>query len=450
MSETLPSAERTLSAKEVISQFEDKQIQTVEHINAAQSKVDELNFNSDAIDHVNAKTELRDARATYQPEADTLNEEWLMHGGERLDAARTAVESLNFKSTAEDHIYAKKELQSAEDTWVASLNNANKESSNITDGEQTPSAIETGFDSLDDGLAEAQDAKDASDDANTSEHEDEIRRNFEPALEGESADEYETRNNIPNIDTLEDVVVSPVPGEQILAIDTLEGVVVNPIEGDLSAEDSEKEDSNQETGDADKLDEEKQSIWNKVKSRTKGLYLKVGTLYSTTLFTAGNFMPTPKQKSEETKGQFETRVKRYGAAKIVGVVALIVAAKYGLPLLNGGEAQVSEVGPGMGSGAGAEVVEAAGVSGGSDGIKVEVDPSAFSVEAHTVTRGEGWYNTFRELGIKNETEQANLLQKVGPELQARGWAYPTKNGSWGISHTGQLPENVLKLIKNSR
>ncbi len=448
MSETLLSAERTLSAKEVISQFENKQLDAAEHINVAQSKVDELNFNSDAIDHVTAKTELRDARATYQPEADALNDEWLMHGGERLDAARTAVESLNFKSTAVDHIYAKKELQSAEDSWVASHSSANEKSSSTIDSEQTPSVIEAGSDNLDDGSAESVDIKDVSDDVNPGEDEDVIRRNVEPALEAESAEEYEKRNSTPQIDTLEDVVLPP-------RIDTLEDVVLTPVGGeqasvsDLSSDNSEKEDSNQETGDNDKLDEEKRSIWNKVKSHTKDLYLKAGTLFSTTLYTAGNFMPTPKQKSEETKDQFESRVKRYGAAKIVGVVALIVAAKYGLPLLNGGEAHVSGAGSGAGSGSGTEVIDTA-ASGGSGGTKLELEPSLFSAEAHTVTRGEGWYQTLKEMGITNETEQANLLQKVGPQLQARGWAYPMEGGSWGISHTGQLPENVLKLIKNSR
>jgi hypothetical protein len=68
----------------------------------------------------------------------------------------------------------------------------------------------------------------------------------------------------------------------------------------------------------------------------------------------------------------------------------------------------------------------------------------------TVESGEGWYQTFSEMGITNPTEQANLLQKVGPELQARGWAYPTGDGSYGIIRPGSLPKDVLDLIKNSR
>ncbi|MBC7942971.1 hypothetical protein H7X68_00515, partial [Candidatus Saccharibacteria bacterium] len=248
-------------------------------------------------------------------------------------------------------------------------------------------------------------------------------------------------------------VVSPVPGEQLPAIDTLEGVVVSPIDGeqapeadaDSSAEDSdsEKEDSDPESGD-DELDEEKQSIWNKVLDKTKNLGLKAASTFGTTLFVAGNYLPKPKQRFEknETEEQFKARVERYGAAKIVGVVALILAAKYGLPLLSGGEAHAS----GSGSGLDKHIADIAPPSGLDGGSGVEL----FSADAHTVTRGEGWYQTFKELNITNATEQASLLQKVGPELQARGWAYPMENGSWGISHTGQLPDDVLKLIKNSR
>jgi len=77
-------------------------------------------------------------------------------------------------------------------------------------------------------------------------------------------------------------------------------------------------------------------------------------------------------------------------------------------------------------------------------------PVEFSEAAQTINTGEGWYQTFKDMGITNPTEQANLLQRVGPELQARGWAYPMSGHSWGISRPGQLPTDVLELIKNSR
>ena len=73
----------------------------------------------------------------------------------------------------------------------------------------------------------------------------------------------------------------------------------------------------------------------------------------------------------------------------------------------------------------------------------------FSVDASTVVAGEGWYQTFTELGIP-ASEQPALLQKIGPALQEQGWAYPMADGTWGISRPGTLPSNVLELVQNSR
>jgi hypothetical protein len=75
----------------------------------------------------------------------------------------------------------------------------------------------------------------------------------------------------------------------------------------------------------------------------------------------------------------------------------------------------------------------------------------FSADASTVTRGEGWYQTIQETtGITDQTQQAAILQKIGPVLQEKGWAYIMPDGKWGISRPGTLPKDVLELIKNSR
>ncbi len=295
---------------------------------------------------------------------------------------------------------------------------------------------------------EATPTKKVSADAGLIEDEEVIRSNPEPARDGESAEEYEARNKSAKIDTLEGAVVSPVPGEQTPPIDVLDVSGLEPLSGEQMPVDDlsdAKLENIPESDDADneKLNEEKQSIWEKARDRYNALSMKAFATFRTTLFMSGNFMPKPKQRLEkgETDEQFESRVRRIGAAKLVGAVALIVAAaaavKYGLPSLEGGDAHVSPK-TSAGLGHGVHDVLATGLPG-----------SEFSHSAHTVTRGEGWYQTLKEMGITNETDQANRLVKVGPALQKLGWAYPRGN-SWGISHTGQLPENVLKLIKNSR
>lgn len=74
----------------------------------------------------------------------------------------------------------------------------------------------------------------------------------------------------------------------------------------------------------------------------------------------------------------------------------------------------------------------------------------FNPDAYRVDTGQGWYETFSRMGIGNPTEQANLLQKVGPELVKRGIAYPMGDGTLGISRPGMLSQDVLELIQNSR
>ncbi|MNQ67226.1 hypothetical protein D3C85_817420 [compost metagenome] len=84
-----------------------------------------------------------------------------------------------------------------------------------------------------------------------------------------------------------------------------------------------------------------------------------------------------------------------------------------------------------------------------EGSGQDWDATNFSEAARTVEAGEGFNQTFLDLGIP-ETEWSGLLQKVGPQLAEQGWAYPTLDGSWGISRPGTFPDSVLQLIQNNR
>ena len=206
------------------------------------------------------------------------------------------------------------------------------------------------------------------------------------------------------------------------------------------------------------LDPQKQSIWERVKNRTSELFAKAGAITSTTLYVVGSSMPQPEKKLGETNEEFEKRAKRIGAVKLLGAVAIVTAlsllAKHGLEGLGDGldSRDNSDLGNGDG-GAGFEIGHAdggAGIDGYTPEKTTPITEIAFSPEASNAEQGEGWYQTFTEMGITDSTEQANILNKVGPDLQAGGWAYPMGNGSWGISRSGELPNDVLKLIKNSR
>lgn len=70
-------------------------------------------------------------------------------------------------------------------------------------------------------------------------------------------------------------------------------------------------------------------------------------------------------------------------------------------------------------------------------------------EAYTVRSGEGWNQTFKEMGIP-KSQWDGVLQDAGPKLQEQGWAYFDKgHGEWRISQPGKLPENVMTTLKDA-
>lgn len=475
MSETLSVPEQAVPAKKTIEQFETKLLEAGSNIESAQSKVDALNFKSDATDHVMAKAELRDAESEYQPQVASMSAEWESHGGARLDAARVAVDALNFKSSATDHVMAKKELQSAEDAWAESYAASNSDAPSAEGKELVPVIADVGDivkvgkngdtyhkpdgsfvsadhmqlveahqdqirSGLDDRSAEVS-AVVVEDKAESEAKEGALPPEGNPAEEGEFLEQYEARNNVA-VDTLEDIKLAPSP-EESPKIDTLEDVKLAEVPG------TEADDKKLDTSG---LDVEEQSIWKRIRKGTKDRYLKAAALFGTTAYAVGEVLPRPTQHMGETHEDFEKRVKWIGAAKILGFIAVVATAKYGLDhdWFGGNGDNIGNI----------PDTESLGASGGGystlesqveipETPEVPVAPE-FSAEAHTVTDGEGWYNTMKEMGITDATERASLLQKVGPQLKEMGYAYPMEDGTWGINMPGQLPNDVLELIKNSR
>lgn len=59
--------------------------------------------------------------AEKSKEADKLKEQWIHLGGKAIEEAQRAVDELNFRSTAEDHVRAKYALRDAKDTFAENL-----------------------------------------------------------------------------------------------------------------------------------------------------------------------------------------------------------------------------------------------------------------------------------------------------------------------------------------
>ncbi|MEO5950453.1 MAG: hypothetical protein ABIQ04_03305 [Candidatus Saccharimonadales bacterium] len=84
--------------------------------------------------------------------------------------------------------------------------------------------------------------------------------------------------------------------------------------------------------------------------------------------------------------------------------------------------------------------------------KVAVTHEVFSPAAHTVTPGEGWFQTMKELNVP-AGDRAALLEKVGPKLEKMGAAYRDASvGGWGINMpaNGQFSDAVLKVIAEAK
>lgn len=74
-----------------------------------------------------------------------------------------------------------------------------------------------------------------------------------------------------------------------------------------------------------------------------------------------------------------------------------------------------------------------------------IDLHAVSHDARWVDPGEGWYQTFQELGIPQD-HWSHVLESAGPKLHEQGLAYRMDDGQWGISEPGRLSDASLRVI----
>ena len=174
-------------------------------------------------------------------------------------------------------------------------------------------------------------------------------------------------------------------------------------------------------------------------SKLTAFYLKLGSF--------GNKGELDENESAEDREKY---IKRQGRKRALGILAVAVVSTgitaykiaKGMDTGGSGGAPVSPQGGGL-------------TTAHIDTIKQSVPVATgdlsggFSGDALRVDSGEGWFNTFKEMKVP-QNEWPSLLEKVGPDLQAKGWAYQLPNGEWGMNKSGQLPEGVLQLIQNSR
>jgi len=201
----------------------------------------------------------------------------------------------------------------------------------------------------------------------------------------------------------------------------------------------------------EKICQEKESIWQRVKKRTNDLYYKAGMYVGKAMFAAGSISASklfskPEIKIGENLVEYERRVKRIGMAKVISLTVLSIftvhSAKNFIENFN-------------------DTINGQTATGGNDRIDhtlidntlnrhdiINVTPD-FSFEAYNINPGEGWYSTMNQMGITDPASQFNTLQIAGPKLQNIGVAYAIDDGTWGITNTGQLPKDALNIIWES-
>jgi len=211
-------------------------------------------------------------------------------------------------------------------------------------------------------------------------------------------------------------------------------------------------------------------LFAKMKNGLNKMYLKAASIVvpAISYFEPSKLM-VPKRLENESDQEYEKREKKRRILVYIGATAGAAVGIYAISRgisssMGGGSAHEASThvasnpsildNANLGSTHGIENIDTSSIpdSNGLDTLPVvggeHADAiSQFSQEARTVTSGEGWYNTFSQMKI-SPSEHHALLDKIGPQLQDQGWAY--FDDGWKISHTGQLPEDVLEFINKSR
>lgn len=216
------------------------------------------------------------------------------------------------------------------------------------------------------------------------------------AEEGESLEEYEARHGV-------DGAHEPIPGDGI-----------EPLDMDSTEEEA----------------------------RASGFRRLIGRMSPTALAaraSAWNYQRGERNRGRERSGN-KKAIIGLGALAVATGVGIYLANRYGVDIIPGNNG---------GSGGGREAATGATGNGGGNGGGNRLNWNDFDPSARRVTDGEGWNQTFKEMGIPKK-DWADVLNTAGPKLGKLGEAYYDNGaGEWRISRPGQLSSDALRVIASS-
>lgn len=440
-------------------------------------------FKLDAIEMMQKRREERELQA----ELDALDHEWASYGGNALDEAQAAVDALNFKSTAEDHVRAKTALRDARNAVYGTIEHPLRR-----DSEQEDAAAELAGEMPVPTSAPEDEAAGVADGAVAASEDEPVQPARNPLYDKElinEADEFIAKvkakngiadeDNAPELhegknelddDTARKEAVAQAVADKDRVLGEFDEIIARNTDAtpESTADSTKNEDTSDEgtveAGDTDEpapvdTSEQNEPEEAEIAKKTR-LRDWLNPTYLYTRFETWRHKRR-EELAELTDEERKSRSRRNKALAVgVGIVALAGAAllvKHGLDssaLTDGGS---PDLGTGAGDpGNGPEIdpndyPPLEGVETGSG--DVTPSPEVFSDSAYTVDRGEGWFQTFNELGLRDQTAQWNLLHnhELMSQLQQMGLAYPDVNlGGWGINMTpdGKMPQAALELIRD--
>lgn len=200
--------------------------------------------------------------------------------------------------------------------------------------------------------------------------------------------------------------------------------------------------------------EQPESIWQRVSKKTSDLYYKAGVYVGKAMFAAGNLsfgklIAKPEMKYGENLAEYERRVKRIGMIKVLGLTVLSIVATHGVKDIVDSYIQNNYV-PRNGTSINHAQFDSVINSSHIESTTNVNNMPDFSYDAFNVMSGEGIYDTMNQMGITDSAKQFEIINKIGPELQNMGVAYPTSDGLWGFTKAGELPREALELIWNNK
>lgn len=192
----------------------------------------------------------------------------------------------------------------------------------------------------------------------------------------------------------------------------------------------------------------------RIRSRARRIITRSAQAIGKPLIALKKKFRLPGKKNEESIEQYEKRVNKRTTIIGLGLLAIGLAGGYAINEAisdgNGGGKSIEDIAGPTADNVDKVDEEVNEEAPPADALPGPADIPEFSPEAYTADPGEGWYQTFKDMGVP-EAEWSNLLSKAGPKLQDAGWAYwDAGHNNWGINRPGALPQDVLELINNSR